>query len=63
MFGGTVPVALFAGALGGILGGPVAEFFAGKLPEGIHVTVANVTSMAVCTTVTAAVMQILPFFS
>lgn len=63
VFGGTVPVALFAGALGGIMGGPVAEFFAQKLPEGIHVTVANVMSMAVCTTVTVAVMQILPFFS
>lgn len=62
MFGGTIPVAVFAGVLGGILGGPVAEFFAGKLPEGVHVTVANVTSMALCTTVTAAVMQVLPFF-
>lgn len=62
VFGSSIPVALFAGALGGVLGGPVAEFFAGKLPEGVHVTVANVTSMAICTAVTAIVMQILPFF-
>lgn len=61
-FGATIPVAVFAGVLGGILGGPVAEFFSGKLPEGVHVTVANVTSMAICTTITAVVMSVLPWF-
>ena len=62
MFGANIPVALFAGIVGGIFGGPVAEFFAGKLPEGVHVTVANVTSMAICTLSTVAVMQVLPWF-
>lgn len=61
-FGATIPVAVFAGVLGGILGGPVAEFFSGKLPEGVHGTVANVTSMAICTTITAVVMSALPWF-
>lgn len=62
MFGATIPVALFAGTLGGIMGGPVAEFFSGKLPEGVHGTVANVTSMAICTIITAIVMMVLPWF-
>ena len=61
-FGATIPVALFAGALGGILGGPVAQYFAEKLPEDVHVTVANVTSMAICTVITAVVMSALPWF-
>jgi len=61
MFGANIPVAAFAGALGGILGGPVAEYFAGKLPDGVHVTVANVTSMAICTTIVATIMKVLPF--
>ena len=61
-FGASIPVALFAGVLGGILGGPVAQFFAEKLPDGVHVTVANVTSMAICTTITAVVMTALPWF-
>jgi hypothetical protein len=62
LFGATVPVAVFAGFLGGILGGPIAEFCAAKLPEGVHGTVANVTSMAVCTTIVAIVMSALPWF-
>lgn len=62
MFGANIPVAVFAGIVGGIFGGPVAEFFAEKLLEGVHITVANVTSMAICTTATAVVMQTLPFF-
>lgn len=61
-YGATIPVAVFAGVLGGILGGPVAEYFSGKLPDGVHGTVANVTSMAVCTTITAVVMNALPWF-
>lgn len=61
-FGASIPAALFAGILGGIMGGPVAQFFAEKLPEGVHVTVANVTSMAVCTAITAAVMGALQWF-
>lgn len=62
MFGSTVPVALFAGILGGIMGGPVAEFFGTRLPEGVHGTVANVTSMAVCTAIVAVTMKYLPCF-
>lgn len=61
MFGANILVAVFSGALGGVLGGPVAEYFAGKLPDGVHVTVANVTSMAICTTVVATIMKVLPF--
>lgn len=62
MFGGTIPVALFSGALGGILGAPVADFFATKLPEGVHVTNANVTSMALCTIIVSMVMKFLGIF-
>ena len=61
-FGATVPAALFAGVLGGIMGGPVAQYFSEKLPEGVHGTVANVTSMTVCTVITAVVMGALPWF-
>ena len=57
MFGGTIPVALLSGVLGGIMGAPVADFFAGKLPDGVHGTNANVTSMALCTIITAIVLQ------
>lgn len=61
MFGGSIPVAVFAGAMGGILGGPVAEFFSAKLPEGVHGTNANVMSMALCTIVVAMVMRYIGF--
>lgn len=62
MFGGTMPVALFAGALGGILGAPFADFFAARLPEGVHGTNANVTSMAICTIIVSMVMKFLGIF-
>lgn len=62
MFGGTIPVALFAGALGGILGAPFADFFASRLPEGVHGTNANVTSMAICTIIVSMVMKFLGIF-
>ena len=62
MFGVSVPVALVAGALGGVLGGPIAEFFAGLLPEDVHPTVANVASMAVTTSFVAIAMGALPWF-
>ncbi len=39
------------------MGAPVADFFAGKLPDGVHGTNANVTSMALCTIITAIVLQ------
>lgn len=61
-FGGTIPVAIIAGILGGIIGGPVAEYFGSKLPSHIHGTVANVTSMAVSTTVVYVFMSSLPWF-
>lgn len=62
MFGGTIPVALFAGVLGGLIGPPMAEYLAGKLTDDIHITVANVTSMALTTMITVMVMQSLPWF-
>lgn len=61
MFGGTLPVAIISGVLGGILGGPVAEFFSAKLPEDVHGTNANVLSMALCTCIVAIVLQGLGF--
>ena len=61
MFGGSIPVAVFSGVLGGILGGPTAEFFSKKLPEGVHGTNANVMSMALVTTVVAMVMKYIGF--
>lgn len=62
MFGATIPVALFAGALGGIIGAPVAEYFTNKLPSYIHGTVGNVMSMALCTMIVAIVIEALPWF-
>ncbi|MGM0470968.1 MAG: hypothetical protein ACQEQI_01595 [Bacillota bacterium] len=62
MFGASIPVAVFAGVLGGILGGPVAEYLAVKLPEELHPTIANVTSMGICTIVVSVVMKALPWF-
>ncbi len=62
MFGGTIPVAVIAGALGGIIGGPVAEYIASKLPDHIHGTVANVTSMAISTVAVSLVIKALPWF-
>ncbi|MBO8158809.1 hypothetical protein [Thermosyntropha sp.] len=61
-FGGTIPVALFAGILSGIIGAPYAEYLANKLPEDFHPTIANVTSMAVTTIIVYVVMQALPWF-
>jgi hypothetical protein len=62
MFGGTIPVAVTAGVLGGIIGAPIAEYLAGKLPGHIHPTVANVTSMAISTIVVSTVITALPWF-
>ncbi|WP_197073453.1 hypothetical protein [Clostridium polynesiense] len=62
MFGGTIPVALVSGVLGGIIGAPVAEYFARKVPEDFHTTIANVTSMGVSTIVVSMVIKALPWF-
>ena len=62
MFGGTIPVALFAGALGGIIGAPFADFFAQRMPEGVHGTNANVLSMAISTIIVSMVMKFLGCF-
>jgi len=62
VFGATIPVALFSGVVGGIIGGPVAEYLVGILPDDMHPTVGNTASMGICTIVTAVVMQVLPFF-
>lgn len=61
IFGGTIQVAVTAGVLGGILGGPIAEYISNKLPDHIHGTVGNVTSMAISTTVVALTMEVLPW--
>jgi hypothetical protein len=62
VFGGTIPVALFSGIVGGIIGGPVAEFLVGVLPDDMHPTVGNTAAMGVCTIVTAVVMHAIPLF-
>jgi hypothetical protein len=62
MFGGTIPVALFAGVLGGIIGAPFADYLVKKLPDGLHPTIGNVTSMGVCTIIVSVVMKALPWF-
>lgn len=62
MFGSTIPVALFAGALGGVLGAPVADLLAKRLPAEIHGTNANVTAMALCTIMVMAVMRFIGVF-
>ncbi len=66
MFGGTIPVALFAGIMGGVLGAPIAEYLFDRLvatpEEDYHPTVGNVSAMAVCTIIVSVVMQALPWF-
>lgn len=62
MFGANPAVAVFAGVFGGVLGGPVAEFFSTLLPDEVHPTVANVASMALVTALAAIVMGLLPWF-
>lgn len=62
MFGGSIPVAVFAGVLGGIIGAPLADYFIKKLPDGFHPTIGNVTSMAVTTTIVSVIMKVLPWF-
>lgn len=62
MFGGSISVAVVAGVLGAIIGGPYAEYISRKLPEDFHPTIANVTSMAVCTIIVYVVMKALPWF-
>ena len=62
LFDGTVSAALFSGLLGGIIGAPLAEFFKEHLPEGVHVTNANVLSMAASTTIVATVMKFIGCF-
>ena len=62
MYGANIPVAVFAGVLGGIIGGPIAQFFSEKLPEGVHGTVANVTSMTISTITVSVVISALPWF-
>lgn len=60
--GATIPVALTAGVLGGIMGGPLAMYFVRKLPKHLHPTIGNVTSMGVCTTIIFVVMKAMPWF-
>lgn len=60
--GANIPVAVVAGVLGGILGGPVAELVGSWLPEDVHGTVANVSSMAIVTAVVYVIMAALPCF-
>jgi len=62
MFGAGIHTALFAGILGGIIGAPMADYFAKKLPQHIHPTVGNVASMACGTVIVAMVMKALPWF-
>ena len=59
--GATIPVALTAGILGGITGGPVADYLVKKLPQGLHPAIGNVTSMGICTMVVYSVMKVLPW--
>lgn len=61
MFGGSLKVAIIAGVLGGILGGPIAEYLTKKIPEDIHPTVANVSSMAITTTIVTVIIRALPW--
>lgn len=62
MFGGTIKVAVVAGILGGIIGGPLAEFICKKLPDGYHPTIGNVTSMGLTTIIVSTIISVLPGF-
>lgn len=59
MFGGSIPIAVLAGVFGGIIGPPLAEYFASKLPANYHGTIANVTSMGVTTIVVSMALKVL----
>ena len=61
MFGGNLEIAIIAGTLGGIFGGPIAEYFTKKIPQDIHPTVANVTSMAITTILVTVIIRVLPW--
>lgn len=55
----TVKVAIVAGVLGGIIGGPLAEFFVDRLPEDYAPTIGNVTGIALATTIVAMTIKYL----
>lgn len=59
--GANLKVALLAGILGGVIGGPLAEFINKKLPEGYHVTIGNVLSMAFSTIFIYNIIKFLPY--
>ena len=61
-FGGGIHTAVVAGVLGAIMGPPLAEMLASRLPEGIHPTNANVTSMGISSIVVVMVMNFVGFF-
>lgn len=61
-FGGTIPVAIAAGIMGGLIGAPLAEFIIKKLPEDFHPFIGNVSSMGISTIVVTVIMQAMPWF-
>ena len=61
LLGGTLPVAILAGVLGGIIGAPLAEYLYSRLPEGYHITIGNVASMAITTIMVSIVIKFLLF--
>lgn len=62
MFGASIPVALFAGIAGGIIGAPMADYIGERMADYIPCTVANVISMVLSTILLATAMYILPWF-
>lgn len=59
LLGGTIPIAVLAGVLGGIIGPPLAEYLYSRLPEDYHITIGNVASMAISTVLIAMVIKYL----
>ncbi len=61
LLGGSIEVAVLAGLLGGIIGAPLAEYLYNRLPEGYHITIGNVGSMAITTILVSIVLKFLLF--
>ncbi len=61
LLGGNIEVAVLAGLLGGIIGAPLAEYLYNRLPEGYHITIGNVGSMAITTILVSIVLKFLLF--
>lgn len=60
--GATLPIAIFAGVVGAVVGAPLAYSLSENLPEGMHGLIPNVAAMFIGTTLVWAAMSVMPWF-